>query len=95
MIGGDGNDTFVFGKGNGKDVIEGATSDDLVVLSGVTLSDLVAIDKDLFSNGSDVKFTLQDGSTLTVKDAQTSGVAVDINGTKYRVNGDSGEWEYV
>ena len=95
LIGGDGNDTFVFGKGNGKDVIEGATSDDLVVLSGVTLSDLVAIDKDLFSNGSDVKFTLQDGSTLTVKDAQTSGVAVDINGTKYRVNGDSGEWEYV
>ena len=98
LIGGDGTDTFIYGKNNGNDVIQGADEDDVVQLSGISLDDLTAVDTALFSGSNDVVFTLKDGNTLTVKDAQNSGVAVDINGTKYAVTKDEdgkSVWEYV
>ena len=104
ITGGESNSTlwggngFIYGKNNGNDVIQGADEDDVVQLSGISLDDLTAINTALFSGNNDVVFTLKDGNTLTVKDAQNSGVAVDINGTKYAVTKDEdgkSVWEYV
>ena len=95
LIGGEGNDMFWYAHNSGDDVIEGATENDIVRLENIKLDELTATGNDLFVEGTnDVKFELKDGGTLTVKDAKTSGVVFDVQGTKYAVNKDSGEWEY-
>ena len=92
LIGGEGKDMFWYAKNNGNDVIQGATSDDIVKLENMTIDDLQVIGDDLLAGDSnDITFTFKGSdNTLTVKDAKTSGVAIEVNGTKYAV--ESGNW---
>ena len=58
----------------------------------MTIDDLQVIGDDLLAGDSnDITFTFKGSdNTLTVKDAKTSGVAIEVNGTKYAV--ESGNW---
>lgn len=95
LIGGDGDDTFIYKANNGNDVVQGANENDVVKFDGVSLSDIATLGEAALSANGDIKFTLNDGNSLTIKDGQTSGVTVDIDGTKYAVDKESGEWKYV
>ena len=94
LIGGAGDDVFWYTKNNGNDTIIGANGDDVVKLTGVTLDDLTKVGTDLFSGSNDIKFELRDGGTLTVKDAQKTGITFEVGGTNYAVDKSSGEWVY-
>ena len=88
LVGGDGDDTFIYQLGNGNDIIQGAGEGDLVQLSGIALSDLTAS----FS-GRDAQFVFSDGGTLTVKNATTAGVEVEVENVRYAYDSDSKSWK--
>ena len=92
LIGGDGDDVFFYTNNNGNDVIQNAGENDTVKLFGVSISDLVSTDRALFA-GNNVKMNFNDGGSLTVKDAKTSGVTFEFgDGTQYVVQ--NGKWDY-
>ena len=74
--------TFFFGKGNGKDTIQGAGEDDRVMLYDVTLDD---IDFSKSSTKSGLKLALTDGSSVTL---------TGINGTTNLVLSDGSTYTY-
>ena len=88
LFGGDGADTFIYGAGDGKDVIENATASDTVKLNNVTLDDISSA-----ISGSDIQLNFNDGGTLTLKEAATSNVTFEIGSSSYTVNQTSGELE--
>lgn len=82
-----GETTFYFAKGCGNDTITASSSNDRVLLYGITLDDF---DSTTSSGGTDLVIGLKDGSTLTVKGV-ASGVTTFVLGTSV----DSGDtWTY-
>ncbi len=62
---------YYFGRGEGNDVITNTSSDDKVMLYNVNAWDIVDINT---SVSGQMKFTLSDGSTLTIKGMSSSSV---------------------
>ena len=91
LIGGSGDDVFWYQKGSGDDTVDNADENDVVVLNDIKLDDLVGGSAQIV--GDNVKIELNEGGSLTVTNAKNSGVAFEIEGTKYAVNKDSGDWE--
>ena len=90
LIGGDGNDVFIYSGGN--DVVQNASENDVIILDGIAIEDLIAKDQDLFV-GNDIKFALNNGGSLTVKNGKTSGVKFEMAGIQFSVS--NGEWEGI
>ena len=91
LVGGDGADVFIYGAEDGNDVIQNADKNDTINLQSGLISDILNSGNSLFV-GNDVKITVDDNNTLTVKDAKTSGAVFAIDGQNYAVNS-NGEWE--
>lgn len=79
-----GTSTYYFGQGDGNDVITNSSSDDKVLLYNVTLNDIADINN---STANQLKFTLNDGSTLTVTGMTGNSV------TQYQLS-DGSTWTY-
>ena len=68
-MGGTGHNVFYFGKNNGSDLILNSKDSDVIKLFDVSKSDIRS--KEM--SGSDMVITLNDGSTLTIKDFSIQG----------------------
>ena len=77
LIGGSGSNTFVYALGNGKDMIRGANSGDLVRFDGLTLDDISSAR----INGNAIAIDFNDGGSLQV--TGSTDVAFSIGGEKY------------
>ncbi|MBQ7498842.1 MAG: hypothetical protein IJU00_13605 [Selenomonas sp.] len=80
-----GTTTFYFGKGEGNDVITATSSEDKVLLYNVNLDDIANIDN---STSGQLKFTLNDGATLTIK-----GMSSSSSVSQFQL-GDGSTWTY-
>ncbi len=80
-----GSTAYYFGKGEGNDVITSTTSDDKVLLYNVASSDIASIDT---STSGQMKFTLTDGATLTIKGMNSSSSVSEFE------LGDGSKWTY-
>lgn len=78
LWGGDGSDTFIYTKGDGKDVIFGFTSDD-----ALTLEDIEFTSATVNKNGTEVTLKLGSGS-VTFKNF-SSGTEFNIGDSTYQV----------
>lgn len=78
-----GTATYFFGNGDGKDVITGSHSDDLVNLYNVGLSDVA----DIKTTSTSMEITLNDGSSLTINNMSSTSV-------KTFKLADNSTWEY-
>ena len=87
LIGGAGREVFFYLKGNGKDIISGATSDDVVNLYEMTLEDIGGVEV----NNSAVSINFKDGGSLTIN-GDTSGLTYRIGGENYIVNQSTRNW---
>ena len=86
LTGGDGANMFWYGLGEGNDIINGATSNDIVNLYNVGLNDVASFED--FGNG--VKINLSSGS-LTINSAETPKFMLS-DGSSYRYSHDSATW---
>lgn len=80
LYGDDGSDTFFYSKGDGKDVIYGFDSDDMLEITGTTFSGTYNSSKD--------EIYLKVGSTnkaITLKEFTTT--SFNINGDVYQISG--------
>ena len=91
LVGGEGYDTFIYNLGNGNDVVRGADENDTIVINTTSIDDFVNQGSALFV-GNDVKFTLSDGGSFTIKNGKTCGSTYVVNGTAYVANS-NGDWE--
>lgn len=87
LIGGAGQDIFFYAKGNGKDVISGATADDTVNLFNMNLEQISGVDV----NNSAVTINFKDGGSLTVN-GDTGGLTYKIGGENYIVDQSTRNW---
>ena len=92
LVGGNGSDLFWYIQGSGNDWIRNSSSNDKILMEGITLDELVGGGGQII--GNDVVVELKNGNSLTVENAKTSGVVFDFSGTKYAVNQSTGEWEF-
>ena len=90
LIGGSGEDSFYFGKGEGNDVIQSTGSSDKVMLYNVSLSDVKSA---AVTNGV-MKISLTDGSTLSIKDYNSSSVNsfTLADGTNWSYSSSTQQW---
>lgn len=87
-----GTTTYYFGKGEGNDVITSTTSDDKVLLYNVASSDIASIDT---STSGQMKFTLTDGATLTIKGMNSSSSVSEFelsDGSKWTYSYSNKNW---
>lgn len=87
-----GTTTYYFGKGEGNDVITSTTSDDKVLLYNVASSDIASIDT---STSGQMKFTLTDGATLTIKGMNSSSSVSEFelsDGSKWTYSYSNKSW---
>ena len=80
LIGGDGEDWFMFGYNSGSDTIKGAYSNDFINLLGVRMDDITQIN----AAAGLAKFTLLSGAELTVDG--TNGAGYLIEGKIYDID---------
>ena len=89
LIGGNGDDYFWYTYGSGKDEIQGATENDVVVLEGISLDLITAAD---VSNNA-IKISFEDGGTLSLNtNAETVFRVGGLGGTAYTYDKSSKEW---
>lgn len=87
LIGGTGIDTFFYMRGNGDDTIKGASSNDIVELNGMALSDISSID--IGSNSVTLNFT--DNGSLYLN--TNSGTNFRVEGKTFVYDRSSGSWQ--
>ena len=80
LIGGDGEDWFMFGYNSGADTIKGAYSNDFINLLGVRMDDITEIN----ATAGLAKFSLLSGAELTVDG--TNGAGYSIEGKIYDID---------
>ena len=91
LVGGNGEDTFFYLNNGNKDTIQGASSDDVVNLFGVSLEDVDLINSSITTSGIKLKFS--NGGTLTVNGNTGVGFMIsDTGDTQWTVNQRTGEW---
>lgn len=87
-----GSTTYYFGNGEGSDVITSTGSDDKVMLYNVAASDIASIDT---ATSGQMKFTLTDGSSLTIKGMNSSSSVSEFelgDGSKWTYNYSNKSW---
>ena len=79
LWGGDGADVFIYNKGDGKDVIIGFDEDDALQLTGVSVSDIIAIE-----STTAVVLTIDSKNSITFKKSTTD--TYNINDDFYTIS---------
>ena len=89
LTGGAGQDIFFFGKNDGADVINNASSSDVVNLYDVSLSDIVAAN----ISGNAVSATFNTGATLQINSAENLSPTFQLADSSWKYNHSSGNWQ--
>ena len=89
LTGGNGQDIFFFGKNDGADVINNASSSDVVNLYDVSLSDIVAANVE----GNVVSATFNTGATLQINSAENLSPTFQLADSSWKYNHSSGNWQ--
>ena len=84
LICGAGDDTIYY-AGNANDEVTGAGESDLILLGGNLNGVSINIE------GTDIAFKYNTGNSVTIENAVTSGVGIQVNGVTYMYNGEG--WE--
>lgn len=87
-----GTTTYFWGNGDGKDVITGSHSDDVVNLYNVALSDIA--ENGIKTTSTSMEITLNDGSSLTINNMSSSSVKTFqlSDGSKWEYSTSTKEW---
>ena len=90
LTGGDGSDTFFFGKNDGVDVINNSYQNDTIFLYDVNLSDIVAV-----SYGTNqINLNLTSGANLQVNGLENISAAFQLaDGSKYKCDTNTQTWQ--
>ena len=86
LVGGDGYDEFIYQAGSGADVVQNATSNDIINLVGISLEQISNIDVNI----GQVNINFNDGGNLTVEG--NTGAGFKLGEGVYTVNQNTGEW---
>ena len=89
LTGGAGQDIFFFGKNDGADVINNASSSDVVNLYDVSLSDIVAAN----ISGNAVSATFNTGATLQINGTENLSPTFRLADGSWKFNHTSGNWQ--
>ena len=89
LTGGAGQDIFFFGKNDGADVINNASSSDVVNLYDVNLSDIVAAN----ISGNAVSATFNTGATLQINSTENLSPTFRLADSSWKYNHTSGSWQ--
>ena len=89
LTGGDGNDNFFFGKNDGVDLINNASSADLIYLYDINLSDIVSV-----SYGTNqINLNLSSGSYLQVSGVDNNSATFQLtDGSKFKCDTNTQAW---
>lgn len=90
LVGGSGADTFIYRSGNGNDVIQNVGSDDTIMLYDVSRSDLTATET---TAGLQIKVG-STSQTLTVEGSNAGQATFVVDGTKYHITNESGNYTW-
>ena len=86
LVGGDGYDEFIYQAGSGVDVVQNATSNDVINLLGISLEQISNVDVNI----GQVNINFVDGGNLTVEG--NTGAGFKLGNEVYTVNQNTGEW---
>ena len=86
LVGGEGNDEFFYAVGSGNDVVQNATSNDIINLLGVSLEQITNVDVNI----GQVNLNFVDGGNLTIEG--NSGAGFKLGDKVYTVNQSTQEW---
>ena len=86
LIGGEGDDLFIYQSGNGRDIIQGAGENDTVQLIGITLDEISVTATD-----SSLKLNFASGGSLSLD--TNSGTTFNIDDTNYTYNNSENKFE--
>lgn len=89
LIGGAGQDNFFFGKYSGIDVISNASSNDVVNLFDVSLSDIVSAN----TEGNVASLNLNTGGTLHIISNENLSPTIQLSDSSWKYNQSSGQWQ--
>ena len=89
LIGGDGQDVFFYGKNDGNDKIQNASSSDVVNLYDVSLADITAAT----ASGNKISVTFNTGSKLQVNSAENLSSTFRLADGNFKFNHGSGQWQ--
>ena len=89
MTGGAGQDNFFYGKNDGADVINNASSSDTVNLYDVTLADITAA----VTSENQISVTFNTGSNLQINSAENLSATFNLADGNWKFNHSSGTWQ--
>ena len=88
-------DTFYFGKGEGRDTITNSNDEDKVMLYNISLSDIDGTKTGVNKEGNMV-IALSDGSSLTITNYKNHGAETfQLADSSWRYDKQAGEWQQV
>ena len=89
LTGGSGSDTFFYGKNDGADIINNASSADVVNLYDVRLSDITSAT----TSGRTISATFNTGSSLQINSAENLSATFKLADGNFKFNHSSGNWQ--
>ena len=89
LTGGAGVDNFFFGKNDGSDVIENASSSDIVNLYDVSLSDIISAE----TEGNQIYARFNTGCDLLIESSENLSATFKLADGSFKFNHSSGEWQ--
>ena len=89
LTGGSGSDTFFYGKNDGTDVINNASSADVVILYDVSLADITSAN----ISGRTISATFNTGSNLQINSSENLSATFKLADGNFKFNHSLGNWQ--
>ena len=91
LTGGSGSDTFFYGKSDGTDVINNASSSDVVYLYDASLADVLSADISI--SGSQISATFSNGNSIKINSSENLSPTFKLSSGSFKYNQSTGQWQ--